>query len=102
MKKFSILFFVIAIILVGCGTKQKQITPTPQVTAPTVEKQSEEQQAPPTNTNDEKGSEDKPTVQDLEKLTDKLDKTTDEKERRIILDDIQKILEKAEENSPKN
>ena len=102
MKKYSIIILIFAMLLVGCG-KTKTAIETPSTQEPATN--SGQVAAPKDNvtpsTPPSKSNEPQPNVKDLEKLTKKLDDTKDEEQRKKVLADIQKILEQAEKNAPK-
>lgn len=74
MKKILILI-VIVFLLVGCGKEEKEtLSPEPSQM---------------------------PTINEIENLADRLDKTTNQEERTKILAEMQVILDRAEEMSKK-
>jgi len=99
MRKISIIILLAVILLVGCGKKAVD-TPQPQATSQNNGQAAEPSQAPsPASATPQK--ENKLNSSDLEKLIEKSNNTKDEKEHAKIMAEIQKILEQAEKNAPK-
>ncbi len=119
MKKISIIILLGAILLSGCAKNVKPTEPVKQERLTTENEKSINEKSTNeksdtnnisgmNNSDKENNTEDKkakdktaPTIADLEKLTQKLEKTKDEEERKKILGDIQVILEEAEKNAEK-
>ncbi len=99
MRKSSIIILIVVILLVGCGKKAVE-APQPQVTS----QNSGQAVAPsptPSSITSSPQKESQPNGKDLEKLIEKSNNTKDEKEREKVMAEIQKILEQAEKNAPK-
>jgi len=103
MRKSSIIILLVAMLLVGCSKAKVEIPApqeSPKSSAQAVEsKDNTSPSAPTVSGNPQK--ENQPNGKDLEKLIEKSNNTKDEKERAEIMAEIQKILEQAEKNSPK-
>ncbi len=93
MKKAFALIMLI-MLLSACGKKNIEKTSAPLET-PMMTPQATSQSAT-LPSEGKKESEIKPSGKDLTALIEKLDKTTDEQERKKILAEIQVILESAE------
>ena len=97
MRNSSIIIILVVMLLVGCGKKAVNVTQT-QAT-PQNSGQAVTPSPSPVVTTPQK--ENQPNGKDLEKLIEKSNNTKDEKEREKVMAEIQKILEQAEKNAPK-
>lgn len=107
MRNILMLILLGIMLLAGCSKPGNTAGQPPQNNQVTAPNDSTSSPTPKTSTDEKSKSdssvsnENQATPGDLEKLTKKLDETTDQKEREKVLADIQKILDQAEKNAPK-